>query len=131
MKHKTFIALSLLVATTLTLSACATSSTPKPVVTVTEQLPLPEPEPITDEDTFLQTLRTSGNSYLESADSSSLLDAGYETCNLLDQGYTATELVLVLASSGEFQTTEEQQAVGYLMGAAIAIFCPEYAYQVS
>lgn len=130
MKRKLLIGI-LLLATASTMAACGTTSTPSSTVTITQAPDTPTPEPMSKEDVFLTALRTSGNSYLESADSSDLLDVGYETCNMLDQGYTVDQLVYALASSGNFTTTESQQAVGFVLGAAVSVFCPEYGYQIS
>lgn len=120
-----FAALSSLVV--LVLAGCSTSNSPAPTVTVTESS---APNYGTPEDAFINSLRTSGNVYLENIGRASALKVAHETCSLLDQGYTLIDILQALVDSGQFTTSDQQQAVGFLIGAGIQAFCPEYSYQV-
>lgn len=60
-----------------------------------------------------------------------LLDLGYGICDVLDDGWTFTEVATEFAARFAGDLTEAQFGdAGYLMGAAIPAFCPEYEAQI-
>lgn len=119
-----FAGLSAIVA--LALAGCSSSASPAPTVTVTET----QAPQVSKEDAFMASLQSSGNVYLENMSRADALKIAHNTCDLLNQGYTLYDIVEVLANSGNFTTADEQQAVGYILGAGIQVFCPEYSYQI-
>ena len=102
---------------------------------------LPQPIPLPTEPTvadkeymFLETMRNSGVTWLMVADTDQLLDLAYQTCQILDSGYTVDELVQALATGfaedGMGNDPELYEGTGFLIGASVAAFCPQYGYQI-
>lgn len=124
-----FVSLALL------LSACGSeSSEPKPTVTVTEEA-TQEPAPVlTDEQSYINNLRSYNNFYIQSNTDTDLINLGYTLCESLDNGYTVLDIVTELSygSFGQQNAGDEDaiQFAGLTIGAAVASFCPEYSYQV-
>lgn len=112
----------------LVLTGCASTTEAGPTGVSHSSVPQPV---LTDEDLFLQAVRSDPNAYLQSAADSDLLNAAYETCNMLNQGYTVTDLVTILAESGTAANQEQAYAMGFIIGSAIQVFCPQYLGQVS
>jgi hypothetical protein len=118
----------------LALAGCASNNKaedPVPVVTVTEQAPPPATDTyLSPEDTFLTDLHDMGNSYIDTTSDADLLDIGNTVCSALDEGNTIEDLVTYLYTSGTFDTTEQAEAGGMIIAAAVVDLCPEYTSQV-
>ena len=75
-----------------------------------------------DEIAFISTLDSQGI-YYSSEDAA--LTVGYAVCNALDAGASPTSIAsTAVRSTGGFYTYYQ---AGYITGAAIGAFCPEYA----
>jgi hypothetical protein len=128
-KRITFFTLGMLTAA-LILTGCSGSSG-TPINTVTETV-TEEPAYVpTAEDDYLSRLATAGNSIADSTSDSDLIDLGYQNCELLDDGYTVTEIVEYMTTSGKFSTNEEYSFIGAIIGASVFALCPEYEGQVN
>ena len=122
----------------LALAGCASNNKaeePAPVVTVTEQAPAPVDPPATDtylspEDTFLTDLHDMGNIYIDSTSDADLLEIGNTVCSALDEGNTIEDLITYLSTSGTFDNTDQAEAGGMIIAAAVVDLCPEYTSQV-
>jgi len=118
------------------LAACGSSNTdtattePAPVVTVTEQAPPATDTYASPEDTFLTDLHDMSNPYIDTTSDEDLLDIGNTVCSALDEGNTVEDLVTYLSTSGTFDTTEQAEAGGMIIAAAVVDLCPEYTSQV-
>lgn len=131
-----------LVAAGVLLSACGAGiggQTNTVTVTATPTA-VPQPIPVPTEPTvadkeymFLETMRNSGITWLMAADTNQLLDLAYQTCQILDSGYTVDELIQGLAENfvndGLTNDPELYEGTGILIGASVAIFCPQYGYE--
>lgn len=117
----------------LVLAGCASNNKtadPAPVVTVTEQAPPATDSYTSPEDTFLTDLHDMGNVYIEGTTDSNLLDIGHSTCDALDGGNTIDDIITYLATNGTFDTTDQAEAGGMIIAAAVVDLCPEYTSQV-
>lgn len=116
------------------LAACGASSTnTAPTDTTSVAVvpdPVPAPEPISPEDTYLADVHDMGNVYIESTSDSDLLDIGTATCSALADGNTIEDIITYLATSGTFDSTDQAEAGGMLIAAAVVDLCPEYTSQV-
>lgn len=130
-----------LVAAGLLLTGCgagASTVTVTSTETKTETatpLPFPTEPTVADKEyMFLETVRNSGITWLMVADADQLLDLGYQTCQILDSGYTVDELIQALAmgfvEDGMGSDPELYEGTGFLIGASVAAFCPKYGYQI-
>ena len=134
MKNKKLItlgAVALAIVLAVVLSGCSASGNPSATVTVTEQptdsyndTPVSTPE-----EDFLNAVYAKGNWVTENASDSSLLEAGWSTCDVFASGYTVDEVIAVLIGNNPSQ--DEAYAYGVIIGAAATTLCPEYAYLVS
>jgi len=124
----------------LALVGCSNAPTPAPTVTVTQAAPTPTqtptPEPVETENldsVVLGVARDQGNSYIAGMSDESILSLTGQVCPILDKGVTVQTLIFELASSlvGDGITDPEaMQAVGIILGVAVAAYCPEYGSQV-
>jgi len=115
----------------LALAGCAStadkatpSPAPAPVVTAP---PAPVASP---EETFLADVHGMNNSYIENTTDSDLLDIGTATCAALDDGNTVEDIITYLANNNTFDTTDQAEAGGMIIAAAVVDLCPEYTSQV-
>lgn len=125
-----FVALAF---TGLVLSGCSSDSKPASTVTVTEEAPAPEVVE-TDEQRYINNLRSFGNYYVDMNTDNDLINLGYTLCGSLDAGYTVEDLIYEL-SYGEFaqQNGGDEDAIsfaGLTIGAAVRDLCPQYTYQI-
>lgn len=94
-----------------------------------QDLQVPIEPSMSAEDMYLRDVHAQNNPDLEDETDRDLLNIGYETCNVLDQGYTVEELVLYLLSEGNPSDAEiKYQSI--IIGNAIEYLCPEYLDQV-
>lgn len=129
-KRITFFTLGMITAA-LILTGCGSSSSGTPVDTVTETV-TEEPAYVpTAEDDYLSRLATAGNPIIDNASDSELINLGYQNCELLDDGYTVTEVVEYMVTSGNFSTDDEYRFIGAIIGASVYALCPEYEGQVN
>lgn len=105
------------------LSACSqTATTPTVVVTKTEQA-ITQPAPVDNTGAYIAAIR-SGTTTMSSATDAKLVETGKQVCVSLDAGNSVGSVVSVatsVASNGE-----EAYDLGFLIGAAVYNFCPEY-----
>lgn len=93
--------------------------------------PAPAPEPVyTDEDYFITEVRSSGNSYVDNNSDSDLIKIGHQTCDVLDQGYTVTDVAQYLVENGNSNDSAFYEFEGIVIGAAVRNLCPEYIDQI-
>ena len=127
-----------LVAAGLLISACGGGvggSNPTVTVTATQEpAPFPTEPTVADKEyMFLETMRNSGITWLMVADSDQLLSLAMQTCQILDSGYTVDQLIEELATGfvndGLTNDPELYEGTGMLIGASVAVFCPEYGTQ--
>lgn len=124
------IASILAVPLVIMLSACSqTATTPTVVVTKTEQAitqPAPvdnNPAPVDNTGAYIAAIR-SGTTTMSSATDAKLVETGKQVCVSLDAGNSVGSVVSVatsVASNGD-----EAYDLGFLIGAAVYNFCPEY-----
>lgn len=122
----------------LALAGCASNNKaeePAPVVTVTEQVPAPVEPPVTDtyltpEDTFLTDLHDMSNVYIDATSDADLLDIGNATCAALDEGNSIMDILTYLVESGTLETTDQAEAGGMIIAAAVVDLCPEYTSEL-
>lgn len=134
---KIAIGSAIAVALLLVLSACGGSdntsdTSTNTTATDTFVTPAPEPAPapmVSPEDQFLNRLNGLGDPVILSTSDADLLSIGQETCSVLDQGYTVTDLVTYLYDNG-YITSENGTAVGQIVGAAVSTLCPQYTSQL-
>ena len=84
----------------------------------------PAPEIQTDRELYLETVRTEF-SVLNDVSDQSLVDLAENTCGLLDTGGTVYDVFDIANESGM-----PPEMSGYITGAAIAAYCPEYLDQL-
>ena len=117
----------------LALTACgSTTASPASVVTVTAA---PAPAPATDslvvsDSDYLTVLHSLNDPVIEAANESDLVSIGHSTCDLLDQGNSITDIVTYLVTTNSY-TDAETYAIGEIMGAGVAAFCPQYVAEVT
>jgi hypothetical protein len=118
------------------LAACGSSNTdtatiePAPVVTVTEQAPPADDTYLSSEDKYLADLHDMGNIYIDSTSDADLLEIGNTVCSALDEGNTIEDLITYLSASDTFDNTDQAEAGGMIIAAAVVDLCPEYTSQV-
>lgn len=83
----------------------------------------PSPE-ISERDVYLETIQTEFP-VLNGVDEQSLVDLAENTCGLLDTGGTVYDVFDIANESGM-----DPEMSGYITGAAIAAYCPEYLDQL-
>ena len=129
-----------LVAVGVLLSACGGGIGGQTSTVTVTATPTPDPFPLITEPTladkeymFLETVRNSGVTWLMVADSNELLDLARQTCQILDSGYTVDELIQTVAegfvNDGLTNDPELYEGTGFLIGASVAAFCPQYGNQ--
>lgn len=131
--NKIITAVTISAITLFGLSACGSESSANPTVTVTESAPAPAPEPVlTEEDMYIDNLRSFGNEYVTLNTDEDLINLGYILCGELDAGFTVYEIIEDLAYSGDFDTNDQEaiEFAGLVIGASVRDLCPEYAYQI-
>lgn len=82
----------------------------------------------TQEDRYLSDVKAQNNPDLMDETDATLLEVGYQTCEVLDSGYNVQELVRYLLSDNP--TDSEIAYMSIIIGNAIEYFCPEYLSQV-
>ena len=90
------------------------------------------PAPVqTDDDIFINLVRSYGNKYIDNADDYQLIQIAQTTCETFDAGFTYEEIVNYLATNGDTTDLEFYEMEGILIGAAVNVYCPEYLGQIS
>ena len=121
------------------LSGCiylpATSAPEAPVETITNdtptETPAPEPievteEPVSEEDEYLDFVRRDLPEARYFTDDE-LLRLAMDSCTIADAVGFEEGIVLLASESHDLGLTEDEAyVVGYLYGAGVAFFCPEY-----
>lgn len=101
------------------------SSAPVAPVTVTETIQPEETLSVSQmEEIYLATLRSEPTLFVGLPDDQ-LLDLGYQTCEVLNNGTSLEELSMQLITDDV-----DPEFAGYLIGAAITTLCPEQGYQL-
>lgn len=91
----------------------------------------PAPAPVyTAEDYFLTEVRSTGNSYVDNNSDADLLKVGHQTCDVLDQGYTVTDVATYLVQNSDSSDSSFFEFEGIVIGAAVRNLCPEYESQI-
>lgn len=88
---------------------------PVPVVTV---------EPFTSEDLYVVGVRSLYD--FTGVGDADLIAVGYETCGVLDSGFTLTEVAVVLAMTDGVNP----EMSGYILAGAVTFLCPQYSDQL-
>lgn len=113
----------------LALAGCTVSAPPAPTVTVTAApettapAPAPVPQAPTGEEVFIQTIE---NKYgpLTYSQEQELISFAKKTCRNFDNyGVNAT----LNQYAQEVSSNREAKMLGYVVGAGVATWCPEYA----
>lgn len=129
MNKKLLTTLSAVVCCGLLLTGCGSGSA-SPTVTVTEEATyVPEPM-LTDDEKFISTIRNYGNTSLDTLSDQDLISLGISTCDLLDSGYTAVDIITYVATEFPNMTSDQAEGFGFVMGAAVAVYCPEYTSDI-
>lgn len=113
-------------ATALVLTGCSTTPTYAP-----SQTEAPAAPQLTDEDLYLQTLHSTGNSYVNNGTDAQLVQLGHTVCQALDEGNSVTDIVTYLVLNSNNDDPEFARFEGQVIGAAVGAFCPEYSGQIS
>lgn len=121
-----------ILALALILSGCSSNSgTPQATVTVTQEpTDTYEPPVRTDEDVFIDDMRSVDNWIIDGNTDSDLIDLGWMVCSVLDEGYTIEDIVYELIGSGTVASDAEIEFAATLIVAAVYDLCPEYSNQV-
>lgn len=114
------------------LAACGSSSTDTTSTDTNTVAVAPDPTPayVSPEDTFLADVHGMNNYYIENTTDSNLLDIGTSTCSALADGNTIEDIITYLATSGTFDNTDQAEAGGMIIAAAVMDLCPEYSSEV-
>jgi hypothetical protein len=129
--NKTISAIALSAVAMFGFAACAAEPTAAPTVTVTAEPPAPPAPVLTEEDLYIENLRSQNNFYIDSNTDADLVELGYILCSELDAGYTVLEVVEEIVYSGGFGGDQEAvEFAGLIIGAAVRDLCPEYTYQI-
>ena len=121
---KKFILTAVAAASILSLAGCAQTA-PAPVVTVTAQAPAPKP--VDNSASYLAAIRAD-QPILAGVSDADLLSLGHKICTTLDNGATVSDVATAALQAAK--TPEQANALGYIIGDAVASFCPQYAGQV-
>lgn len=78
--------------------------------------------------TFLTVVRTEYPD-LKSLSNARLIGVAHATCNALDNGASAEQVIMAIASSAD--TTSRARELGYVVGAGVAVYCPQYKNEFS
>lgn len=114
----------------LSLAVFSTAACAPSAPTVTETVVSYAPPQMTADEKFLEQMHASGNPYADTVSDSSMLEIGKQACTVLDSGYTVGEMITYLINNLDFQSADQAQFVGYLIGAGVRNFCPEYMTEV-
>ena len=91
----------------------------------------PTPAPVySDTDYFVAEVRSAGNTYADNNSDRALIKVGKQVCNVLDQGYTVTDVATYLAQNGTSTDNDFYAFEGVVIGAAVRNLCPEYTDQL-
>ena len=80
------------------------------------------------EDKYLADVRAANDPNLMDETDADLISVGYQTCQVLDSGYSVPEMVQYLLN--ENPSDEQIRYMSIIMGNAIEYFCPEYISQI-
>lgn len=125
----------------LTLVACGTKTvyveTTQPEKPVEETVVVTDPPvkttikvttpPVTDEDLFLDLVKTQYGGYVGVSDYT-LLNIGYTMCDYLRQGGTVSSVSALIVNALPYDT-ESQLLAATITAAAVVYFCPEQGYK--
>lgn len=92
-------------------------------VTVKPEAPSTVPSSSKNE-IFLSVLRDHGDTYTGAPDAD-LIELGHQTCDTLDMGVTVEDMAAYMV-----QENIDPDFAGFLIGAAVGVFCPEYTNQI-
>lgn len=106
---------------------------PKETVTVTQEASPPSVDDgnvvMSDQEIYLNGLRSMGNPIIRVASDSDLLEMGYAVCDALESGFSVEDIIaymaVEMAKNGQTSDTEVE-AVGYIIGAASSALCSQY-----
>lgn len=115
------------------ISAPVETPVPEPVeeATVPEEpspAPLAEEDPALKDQLYLNAVRLEGSNMLKNSSDAALIEAGKETCNVLDSGVTLDTLAYQLLSDPSVEVSPED--IGILIGGGVAVYCPQHQGQV-
>lgn len=128
---KVISASAIAVASLLVLAGCSSDyAVPAETVTVIETPDAPAPDPVlTAEQQMVDNARSFGNATISGFTDDQLLTLGYQTCGILDGGYTVYDIIDEFAYSGQYNE-QDMEGIGLIIGSAVAYLCPEYGYQI-
>lgn len=131
MKKTLTIAASTLLLVGLTGCAGSSSSaptyTPDPSPTYT-----PEPEPTySADDLFVAQVRSKYYSYSADVSDYEIINLGHKVCTYFDNGGDIDSLFYALLEADPYGSEDNFGFYGWVIGSAIAYYCPEYSYKVS
>lgn len=124
----------------LALTACAVPVPTSTTVTVTASAPAAPAATLATQDSgtgsdsdadsrYLRLMRGKSNSYIDGTSDSQLIELGHKACTVLDSGTTVREYAEFFVSKYP-SDADMRTFAAYTAGAAIAVYCPEYQYQV-
>ena len=109
----------------LFLAGCS-QPTPAPVVTVTAQASQ-APAPVDNSAEYISAIRAN-QPILANVSDAALLSLGHKICATLDNGATVAQVAQAAIDST--YTNEQANALGFVIGASVAAFCPAHTQEV-
>lgn len=115
----------------LLLAGCSSSSSTDTVGSVSDSFQTEDYQtPVqTPEEQYLSDVKAQNNPDLMDETDADLLQVGYQTCEVLDSGYSVQEMVQYLLSDNPSES--EIAYMSIIIGNAIEYFCPEYLPQLN
>lgn len=111
----------------LGLTACSTTSSnsPEPTPTPTYEAPA-----LTDEELYLEAMRSENNYIIEYTSDRDLLDLGWGICEVFDYGYTLDEILNEIVLKMDLETDADYEFVGVTLAYSVMYLCPEHLDKV-
>ena len=114
----------------LLLAGCSTTSSSDTVDTVADNFQTQDYQaPVqTPEEQYLEDVKAQNNADLMDESDYDLLNVGYQTCEVLDSGYSIGEMVQYLLSDNPSESDIKYMSI--IIGNAVEYLCPEYMPQL-
>jgi len=130
LKIKNTLLISGVVLGSLLITGCSSgNSYTRPAPEDSYVAPAPEPEQpvVTDEDLYLMALRSHNNYIIDGASDAELIELGYNTCEVLAEGYTFEDIAYAIVMDSPDESDAYYEFAGLLVGTASSTLCPQYS----